>query len=151
MAAPKITWYVKQGVDYRPETDYYAGTYATGEKVTLVLHVWNNRWGVVDTQPLQNAVMNMRFDTIEDSALLPNCKITVNDGEEPSILIRGQVASAALGVTLAGTKNNGDPLNVNNRQNFAMIQVDIDLTGGRFKANDLKNLYFELTTLDGQS
>ena len=149
MLAPKITWYVQQSDNsYSAETDYYAGTYLSGDTVDLTLQIWNNRWGTGDCSTMTNPVLNMTFDTVEDSALLPNIILTVNNTSIVSLLTRGRVASGVLETGLSGLRNNGVP--ADNAGNYITARIQISLTDGRFKANDLKNLYFDLTTLDGQ-
>ena len=148
--ASKITWYVKQSGDFLPETNYYAGTYSPGGVVELEIQIWNNRWGTTNADTVFNAVLNMMFDTVEDSAILPLCKLST-DVQQLPLLIRGQSASAVLGKHLVGAKNDGDASNPANEDNFITLKLEVDLSDGRFKANDLKNLYFDLTSLDGQA
>ena len=144
MANPKITWYVKQQDLFVPESDYYAGSFSAGDTVRLSLQIWNNRWGIAAVDSLANAVLNMKFDTLEDSSLLPSVQVLVNDTDIVPVLVKNMSGSAPLGVNLSGAANNGDETN---RTNYVSVIITISLTEGRFKPNDLKNLYFDIVSL----
>ena len=147
MGIPKITWYVNEENVYTPETDFYAGNFSAGETVTVKLQVWNNRWGTTAVDTLSDAVLNLRFDTVEDSALLSNMTVLVNDRDYMPVLVRNQIASVSLGVSLSGAVNNGNADSYPG--NLVTLEVSLSLASGRFKANDLKSLYFDITSLNG--
>ncbi len=61
-----------------------------------------------------------------------------------------EVQGGSVVKPLVGAKNDGDASNPANEDNFITLKLEVDLSDGRFKANDLKNLYFDLTSLDAQ-
>ena len=146
---PKISWFVKeQDGLYAPKEEHHAGTYNNEEKIIVDIQVWNNRWGVEDVETLRSPVLNFYFDTIEDSALLELCKVSFDDMGEVPLIIRGNKASARIGRDLSGKKNNGDDNDENNAQNFVNIRFEFDAEGHRLKENDLKNVYFEVVSMN---
>lgn len=149
MQDPKISWFVKDpdGI-FVPQNEYHAGTYTKADKIVVDFQIWNNRWGVEDVKELTNPVLNFYFDTIEDATLLNLCKITVDEYDNIPLMIKEQKASAVLGRSLSGVKNNGDETAAANRNNFVNIRFEFDAADYRLKENDLKNLYFELVSMD---
>jgi len=149
MQDPKISWFVKDPDDiFVPQNEYHAGTYTKTDKIVVDFQIWNNRWGVEDVKELTNPVLNFYFDTIEDATLLSLCKITVDKYDNIPLMIKEQKASAVLGRSLSGVKNNGDETAAANRNNFVNIRFEFDAADYRLKENDLKNLYFELVSMD---
>ena len=146
--AAKISWFVKEDGSYAPKLEHYAGSFSSGDKMTLFVQVWNNRWGTKDVDNLANAVMLLEFDTTEDASLLPLCSVVVGENDQRPIIINGKTARCPLGLSLSGVKNNGDPESAACAQNFCQIRLEIDLSEGRFKANDLKNLYLSVVPLE---
>ena len=149
MKEPIITWYVKEGDGgYRSKESHHAGTYNKSDKVAVDIQVWNNRWGVEDVSHLTNPVVNFYFDTLEDSALLEMCVISVDDMGSVPLVIKDKKASARLGRSLNGKANDGNDRLVVNQPCYANIRFEFEAGSYRLKENDLKNIYFELVSMD---
>lgn len=146
MDAPKITWYVKENTSFIPKQDYFAGTYTKSNKISTEIQIWNNRYGTVDVLPLEDAVLNLYFDTLEDSALLSGCKVILGGYDQLPLIIKNRKASVNLGVTLQGIKNDGDPAAADNAGCFINLTFEFDAPSYRLKENDLKHLYFEIVS-----
>ena len=148
MQKPKISWFVKEpDGSFTAKEEHHAGTYTKQEKIIVEIQVWNNRWGVEDVEPLVDPVLNFYFDTLEDSSLLHLCKISVDDMGYVPLVIKGEKASARLGKTLSGKKNDGNDNLVANQTNYANIKFEFSAEDYRLKENDLKNVYFELVSM----
>ncbi len=147
MKDPIISWYIKdfEG-NYVPREEYHAGEYNNTSKLLVQMQIWNNRWGVEDVKDLNNPVLNFYFDTIEDSSLLGMCKISINEFNNMPLVITGQKASVSLLHPLKGLKNDGTILA--NSNNFTNVTFEFDANDYRLKENDLKNVYFELISMD---
>lgn len=141
---PILTWFVVEGEMYKPKAIYNAGMVNNNEMFIVNLQVWNNRWGIDDVESIDNPVMNIYCDNIEDSFLLDNIKIIIDEYEIGSVVNREEFLSVLLGKKLSGSKNNGDETDRNNNENFINIRLEIDLRNRNIKDNDLKSLYFEI-------
>jgi hypothetical protein len=148
MQQPKISWFVKeQDGSFMSKEEHHAGTYTKQETVSVEFQVWNNRWGVEDVEPLVDPVLNFYFDTLEDSSLLHLCKVLIDDMGSVPLVIKGQKASARIGRTLSGKKNDGNDNSVNNQGNYINVTFEFSAEDYRLKENDLKNVYFELVSM----
>ena len=85
---------------------------------------------------------------MEDSSLLPLCGVVVDGSDQVSVIVKGQGASAILGRSLSGKANNGDAGLTANQDNVISLDFSINLAGQALKEDDLKNLYFTITSLD---
>lgn len=149
MQKSRLSWFVKESDGtFAAKEEHHAGTYTKEEGVTVEFQVWNNRWGVEDVLPLVNPVLNFYFDTLEDSALLHQCKITIDDMGSVPLIIKGKKASARIGRTLSGKKNNGDPNLIENQDNYVNVKFEFSAENYRLKENDLKSLYFEIVSME---
>ena len=149
MNAPQITWYAKTtGSSYESGQEFYAGTYTGEEALAVTLQIWNNRWGVTDVETIQNAALNFFFDTLEDSALLASCAVRVGNYDQMPVIIKDGRATVALNRILSGVRNNGDAASTLNADNFVEIHFEFTSAESRLKISDLKNLYFEVTSLN---
>jgi hypothetical protein len=147
MKEPIITWFVKnEEENFIPREEYNAGIYTKGKKLIVEMQVWNNRWGIEDVDDLKNPVINLYFETLEDSVLLNMCKISVDEVENMPLIITGQKASVFINKDIKGTQNNGDQEESN--LNFINIKFEFEAPNYRLKENDLKNLYFEIVPMD---
>lgn len=146
MDKPKITWHVETEAGLLSKKEYHAGTYAPGDVIKIKIQVWNNRWGVENAPDLRDAVVNMYFNTVEDSALLSLCSLEVDDMGTVPMTIRDTKASARLGRNLLGLANDGNPSKSANRENFTTLTFSFDAKTYRMKENDLKSLYFEMVS-----
>lgn len=145
MNSPIITWYSKIGdATYEAQSEIYAGTYTKEEKISVDIQIWNNRWGVEDTESLEDFILNIYFDNLEDSALLQCCKIILGGTDELSLMISNQKATISFPdtVTLSGVKNDGT--SANSKENYISLTFEFDAPGYQLKENDLKSLYFEI-------
>lgn len=148
MQKPRISWFVKESDgSFIAKEEHHAGTYDRQEKVAVEIQVWNNRWGVEDVESLRDPVLNFYFDTLEDSSLLHLCKISIDDMGFVPLVIRGEKASARIGRSLSGKRNNGDANEVSNQECYINIRFEFETEEYRLKENDLKNLYFELVSM----
>lgn len=144
MEKTKITWYVDTSEGLIAKKEHHAGTYSPRETLKVVIQVWNNRWGVEEVEPLKDAVVNIYFDTIEDSALLNLCSLEIDEMGKAPITIRDQKASARIGRDLSGKANDGVSEKTTNRSNFVTLTFSFDASKYRVKENDLKSLHFEI-------
>lgn len=143
-----ITWLIKENSEYIPQKDYNAGIYSKEEKLKIEMQVWNNRFGITDSDNLVNPVLNFYFDSLEDSVLLEFCKIVIDDFDEVSLIIKDQKASARIMKTLSGKANDGNSKDSANRNNFVNIRFEFDTGKYNLKENDLKNLFFEIVPMN---
>lgn len=148
MEKAKVTWYLKQGEEFVPSKNHHAGSFTNNEKIKVDIQVWNNRWGVEDVEDIESPIVNLYFDTLEDSALLRNCKVILNGYDQLPLTIREEKASAAIGKKLSGKGNNGSDKISANRDNFFNLTFELDLGSSRLKNNDLKGLNFEIVSMD---
>ncbi|MCY7866129.1 hypothetical protein P8918_13435 [Bacillus spizizenii] len=148
MDKPRISWFVKDSEgSFMAKEEHHAGTYTKQDKIAVDIQVWNNRWGVEDVEPLVDPVLNFYFDTLEDSSLLHLCKIIIDDMGSVPLVIKGERASARIGRTLSGKKNNGDDNLVSNQACYINVRFEFEAEDYRLKENDLKNIYFELVSM----
>lgn len=145
MDKANITWYAKQDSNaYQADTEFYAGTYTKEKNLSVDIQIWNNRWGISDVDDIKDAVLNFYFETIEDSALLKNCTISVNNSDQLTTVVKGTKGSVVLNKTLSGKKNDGNDDNTLNSENFINITFSFNAPNYILKENDIKNLYFDI-------
>ena len=145
MNKPIITWYAKIGDEaYSAQKEFYAGTHTKEEKISVDIQIWNNRWGTEDVEPLSDFVLNLYFDSLEDSALLPCCKVILGGTDELPLIVSGQKASVSFPdeMVISGVKNDGT--SVNSKANYIALTLEFSAPEYRLKENDLKSLYFEI-------
>ena len=149
MDKPNITWFVKRDDSYIPLEEFHFGEYVFGDKMVIEMQIWNNRWSLTDVQDLEMPGIVIYFDTIEDSKLLEMCSIEV-EGAPLDLYIENNQARAMLftdeGRKIMGQSNNGLP--TENPYNFVDITFKFSAGDKRLKNNDLKNLYFELVSMN---
>lgn len=143
MAAPKITWQVKDDgytEEFIPTRNYTEeGSFTSGEYIQKKIRVWNNYNGSNDVSDAINCNLVLAFKNFEDNFLLHliNVKIGNNDWVYPNIdTDRGVIEMRDL----SGLANNGSLANAEN-------YCDIEFRIGPLPANikcELKSLYFYL-------
>ena len=143
MAAPKITWQVKDDnitEEYIPTRNYTEeGSFTSGEYVQKKFRVWNNYNGASDVSNAINCNLVMAFKNYEDNFLLHliNVKVGSNDWAYPNIdTDRGVIEMKDL----SGLANNGS---LANAENYCDIEVRIGPLPANMKC-ELKSLYFYL-------
>ena len=143
MAAPKITWQVKDdefSQEYIPTRNYTEeGSFTAGEYVQKKLRVWNNYNGANDVSNAVNCNLVLAFKNYEDNFLLHliNVKVGNNDWAYPNIdTDRGVLEMKDL----SGLANNGS---LANSENYCDIEVRIGPLPSNMKC-ELKSLYFYL-------
>lgn len=143
MAAPKITWQVKDdefNQEYIPTRNYTEeGSFTAGEYVQKKLRVWNNYNGANDVSNAVNCNLVLAFKNYEDNFLLHliNVKVGNNDWAYPNIdTDRGVLEMKDL----SGLANNGS---LANSENYCDIEVRIGPLPSNMKC-ELKSLYFYL-------
>lgn len=137
---PLIAWFVKKDGEHMPATEHYAGTYTPSNKIRAEFRVWNNKGGKDDLPPIKGVLLMFYFDTVEDNALLEYCNIVI-DGIVTEKEIVGKKGYVACRRDLDGIHNDGAE---DNTDNYMDIVFEFDAGENRIKANDLKNMYFEL-------
>jgi hypothetical protein len=144
----KITYSAKLSDlnNYKDTEDIYGGTYTNGKPISIDIQIWNNKYGTVDVEDLENFVLNLYFDKYEDNSLLQFITLSRNNVEEVPIDIMNGVATATFynNVVLKGTANNGDPeTNVDNYIDLTLT-FNVNNSDIVLKSQDLKNLFLEV-------
>ena len=149
MNSPQITWYAKTtATDYESGQEFFAGTYTGKETLAINIQIWKYRWGTTDVDTIKNAALNFYFDTLEDSALLGSCSVLIGEYDQMPVVIKNGRATVAMNRLLSGAKNNGDAANINNKNNFVDVYFEFDAADKNLKSSDMKNVYFEVVSLD---
>lgn len=143
-----ITWYVKEDDIFTSKDEFNAGAYSNKKPISVDLQVWNNRWGVNDVEDIESPVLTIYFDSYEDASLLKFCKVYINKGEELPMIIRDNQAHASISRVLSGKQNDGEEGKESNKKNYIDIHIEFDAGDSRLKENDLKKLFFEISSLD---
>jgi hypothetical protein len=144
----KITYSAKLSDlnNYKDTEDIYGGTYTNGKPISIDIQIWNNKYGTVDVEDLENFVLNLYFDKYEDNSLLQFITLSRNNVEEVPIDVMNGVATATFynNVVLKGTANNGDPeTNVDNYIDLTLT-FNVNNSDIVLKSQDLKNLFLEV-------
>lgn len=130
---------------YKDIDEIFGGTCTISEPIQIDLRIWNNRYGTVAVDNLEDFVLNFYFDKYEDGSLLKYITIERVGIEELSVDINGQIATASFlnTVSIKGTPNDGSDSNTDNYINLRITfnVTDSDVT---FKNNDFKSLYIDI-------
>lgn len=141
MNSPIITWYIYDNSHYIQEEDYYLGSFNSDSEITIVIQVWNNRYGAIDVENIENARFVFYFDSLEDSKLLEYCTVAVNN-EETFITPEIELNRAIVNIgDLSGEKNDGLET-VANQGNYKNVIIKFNVNSKM--RNGLKNLYLDI-------
>ena len=138
----RLQWFVGEGEDLRKE--YFAGTLTPEGSIEVELALWNNR-GETEraAKDCVSPTMLLRFDSVEDTALLSFCTIDIDETVGISPSIEDGVARVLIPGTISGKPNDGT-YDYENRENYKSITVRISPNGRRLKVSDIKNLYIDI-------
>lgn len=151
MKEPKITWYakLKKEEEYIQTDNIYAGSYAQDIKyLSVLMQIWNNRWGTENIQTLSNFNINIYFENEEDYSLLKYCTVILNDSDILTINKTDKIGILSLpdNIELSGQYNDGKQ--ENNPNNYINLEFRFSAPKNtKLKENDLKSLYFEIMPL----
>lgn len=141
MSSPKITWLIKENKEYIQDTDHYFGSINPQDTLELEIQVWNNRYGKVSTDSIENARLVIYFDSIEDSTLLNYCSVNINDSGFNKLDLEINRATIEIG-KLSGEFNNGIN-NENNRNNYKNLIVRFKDFPRNMKKG-MKNMFLDI-------
>lgn len=141
MSLPIITWHILENTDYIQDSEYYLGSFNPESIINLNVQVWNNKYGQKTVDSLDNARLVIYFESIEDSALLKYCSISVNNDSpiEPTIELNKIIVEIGR---LSGEPNNG-VTNDKNRVNYKNIQIQFKGLPSNLR-NGLKNMFLDI-------
>lgn len=140
MDQTNINWYIYNEEEYVQDNDYYLGSFTSSSTITLSIQVWNNRYGSMEIDTIENARLNLSFDSIEDAALFNYCTVTVNNSIKEMYIENGS-AIIDIGI-LSGQANDGLENNLN-KDNYKNIEIKFTNMPNNLK-NGLKNLYLNI-------
>lgn len=141
MLKPVITWHIIEEDETMQENEYYLGSYSPNEEIQLSFQVWNNRYGQIEAETIDNARLAIYFETFEDNAILNYCTVSVNEGEFSKPEIDVNKATLYIG-ELNGTINNGSATD-KNRTHFKNVTLKFTNLPSNLK-NGLKNLFIDI-------
>ena len=143
MGEPKIQWYVKDKTDeeYIPKREYFAGGYNPEKEIEFDIRIWNNRYNNESVENIENPLVNIYFESLEDSILLEYCKVGIENAEPSKVNITDNKGSVYIGRAIEGRANDGEYDNYNN---YVDIKIVFDLSEINVKNHDLKNMYLEV-------
>lgn len=123
------------------EESYYLGCYTPlNTIIDIKLQAWNNRFGQEKISDIENPILNIYFDTLEDSKLLEYCSVKIDDQPFKKIDIVSNVGSIPLNRLLSGEVNMGEQDSYNN---YCSICIRFSNFEKNMK-NGLKNLIVDI-------
>lgn len=141
MANPIISWYVNESGSYVQDEEYYLGSFTSDTDISVSVQVWNNRYGSKEVDSIDEARLAIYFDTIEDSALLNYCTVSINDSTYATPSVELQRAVVTIG-ELSGVDNDGLE-QTSNESNYKNVTIKFSGFPGNLK-NGLKNMYLDI-------
>ena len=144
MDEPILTWYTQDiNKDYVETETEYAGSYTQEEPLSIVIRLWNNRYGTKDVANIVNLKLNLYFKDAEDAYLLPYLTVATKKSQA-SLNISETVATAVFVemMPLSGKANDGTDRN--NPENYIDFVITLSVPKDvNLKTHDLKDLFVE--------
>lgn len=146
MDNPKISWkvYSQNAQDYEDNNDFFAGTYKTGETMSIDMMIWNNKNGLFRVKDVENFVISVSFHCLEDTTLLKFLTGEIDNTIVSPTIVGDTMAvfPAPAGKIISGKANDGS---IKNTENFIKFKLYLSVPDKYVvKANDLKTITLDV-------
>ena len=151
MDKPKISWFAKLAKEekYSGGNELFMGSSTPDNDLEVDVQLWNNRWGEVAVEKLEDFQIVASFADYEDASLLSCLSAKYNNQQIPVTV--DQVAKRAMlmfpiTLNLSGEPNNGSSVDNTCLKNFLSFRIVFKHPeDGHLKESDLKSLRLEIT------
>ena len=133
-----ICWMINE----KKKESFFAGTLTPQDSIKAEIVAWYNYKSPRDIEDMINPRLIIKAGNIEDAVILPFLKVRIDNVWQQTHRMDEKSIFINIRSSFSGKANEGDF--EKDKENYKTISIEIDTEGRSIKANDLKNLYFEI-------